>query len=185
MIFNIWKIIKRKLKAWNSNVFQAFFIIFKIYTKQMTETKSLFSLFYDKLLSENTKKKTEIFFISLAIISFLLHLIIIALVDLEIIMINDYSKLLSDPITSSIVCTSNSFRENTSCGQACCCSALPWRRYRGAVPRRNSAKSRAKWRWTANRWPTPRLAFNRFRQKVRRRWPPVPLGRQMNRANTA
>jgi hypothetical protein len=38
----------------------------------MTETKSLTDIVYDKLLSEK-QKKTEIFFISLAIISFILH----------------------------------------------------------------------------------------------------------------
>jgi len=66
----------------------------------MTETKSLTDIVYDILLSEKTKKKTEIFFISLAIISFILHLIIITLVDLNIILINDYSKLLNDPISA-------------------------------------------------------------------------------------
>ncbi|OAB27310.1 hypothetical protein SAMN05444395_10435 [Flavobacterium fryxellicola] len=66
----------------------------------MTETKSLFSFLYTALLSEKTKKRTEKFFISVAIISFLLHLLIIALVDLEIILVNDYSKLLSNPISA-------------------------------------------------------------------------------------
>lgn len=66
----------------------------------MAETNSLFSFFYAKLLSEKTKKRTEIFFVSLAIISFLLHLLIIALVDLDIILINDYSKLLNNPISA-------------------------------------------------------------------------------------
>lgn len=66
----------------------------------MTETKSMFDFFYAKFLSKETKKKTEIFFISVAIISFLLHLLVIALVDLKIILINDYSKLLSDPISA-------------------------------------------------------------------------------------
>jgi hypothetical protein len=66
----------------------------------MTETKSLTSIVYDKLLSEKTKKITEKFFISVAIISYLLHLLVIALVDLEIILVNDYSKLLSNPISA-------------------------------------------------------------------------------------
>lgn len=66
----------------------------------MTETKSLTGIVYDKLLSEKTKKTTEKFFISVAIISYLLHLLVIALVDLEIILVNDYSKLLSNPISA-------------------------------------------------------------------------------------
>lgn len=66
----------------------------------MKEANALFSFLYSALLSEKTKKSAEIFFVSLAIISFLLHLTIIALVDLKIILINDYSKLLSNPISA-------------------------------------------------------------------------------------
>lgn len=66
----------------------------------MKKSTSLFSFLYAALLSEKTKKRAEIFFVSLAIISFLLHLAIIALVDLNIILINDYSKLLSNPISA-------------------------------------------------------------------------------------
>ena len=66
----------------------------------MKEANSLFSFLYAALLSEKTKKRAEIFFVSLAIISFLLHLAIIALVYLKIILINDYSKLLSNPISA-------------------------------------------------------------------------------------
>jgi hypothetical protein len=63
---------------------------------------SLIDIVYDKLLSENKKKETEIFFISLAIISFHIYCTywIITLVDLKIILINDYSKLLNDPHSS-------------------------------------------------------------------------------------
>ncbi|MEC5166870.1 hypothetical protein RCH18_002619 [Flavobacterium sp. PL11] len=66
----------------------------------MTETKSLFSFLYSKLLSEKTKKRAEIFFVSLAIVSFLLHLLIIALVDLELIVVNDNLKVLNNPIAA-------------------------------------------------------------------------------------
>ena len=59
-----------------------------------------FNFFYQKLLSEKTKKKAETFFVSVAIISFLLHLIIIALVDFKLILVNDYSKLLNNPIAA-------------------------------------------------------------------------------------
>jgi len=66
----------------------------------MKQANSLFSFLYSALLSKKTKKRAEIFFVSLAIISFLMHLAIIALVDLKIILINDYSKLLSNPISA-------------------------------------------------------------------------------------
>ncbi|MCL6461920.1 MAG: hypothetical protein I4O51_08635 [Flavobacterium micromati] len=66
----------------------------------MTETRSLFSVLYTILLSEKTKKRAEIFFVSIAILSFLLHLLVITLVDLDLILINDRTNLLSDPITA-------------------------------------------------------------------------------------
>jgi hypothetical protein len=53
-----------------------------------------------KLLSEKTKKRAEVFFVTIAIISFLLHLTIIALVDFNLILVNDYSKLLNNPIAA-------------------------------------------------------------------------------------
>lgn len=64
----------------------------------MTEIKSQFSFLYNKLLSENTKKRAEIFFVSLAILSFLLHILIITLVDLKVILANSHLKLLSNNI---------------------------------------------------------------------------------------
>ena len=66
----------------------------------MTKTDAIFGNLYLKLLSEKTKKRTEVFFVTVAIISFLLHLIIIALVDFKVILVNDYSKLLNNPIAA-------------------------------------------------------------------------------------
>lgn len=66
----------------------------------MSKINSLFEIFFAKLLSHAAKKKIEIFFISIAIISFILHLIIIALVDFEIILMKDESTLLSNPISA-------------------------------------------------------------------------------------
>jgi hypothetical protein len=66
----------------------------------MTKTDAIFGNLYLKLLSEETKKRTEVFFVTVAIISFLLHLIIIALVDFKVILVNDYSKLLNNPIAA-------------------------------------------------------------------------------------
>ena len=59
-----------------------------------------FDSLYAKLLSEQTKKKIEVLFVSIAIISFLLHLSIILLVDFKIIDLNSTSKLLNNPIAS-------------------------------------------------------------------------------------
>ena len=66
----------------------------------MPEKKSLYSFLYAKLLSEKTKERAEIFFVSLAILSFLLHLLIIALVDLELIPAYKHLNLLSNPIAA-------------------------------------------------------------------------------------
>lgn len=54
--------------------------------------------FYSKFLSEPTKKRTEKVFVTISIISFLLHLLLILLVNLKII--NAYSKLLIEPISA-------------------------------------------------------------------------------------
>jgi hypothetical protein len=59
------------------------------------------SKFYNYFLSEKVKEKSEIIIIYVAIISFLMHLAIIGLVNLDIIMIADNSRLLSNP-TSAI-----------------------------------------------------------------------------------
>ena len=66
----------------------------------MMKFDAVFRFFHNRFLSEKTKKRTETFFVSLAILSFLLHLIVIALVDLKIIVLNDYSKLLNNPIAA-------------------------------------------------------------------------------------
>lgn len=55
---------------------------------------------YNKFLSEETKKKSEKYIVYIAIISFLLHLGLIALVNLQILELNDYSKLLNNPIAA-------------------------------------------------------------------------------------
>ncbi len=66
----------------------------------MKKNYKLFDLFYAKLLSEKTKHRSETIIVSIAIVSFLLHLLIIALVDLHIIQVNDHSSLLSNPISA-------------------------------------------------------------------------------------
>jgi hypothetical protein len=66
----------------------------------MKQDYKLFDFFYSKLLSEKTKHLSETIIVSIAIFSFLLHLLIIALVDLHIIQVNDHSSLLSNPISA-------------------------------------------------------------------------------------
>ena len=56
--------------------------------------------FYDYFLSEEVKKKSEKIIIYIAIASFILHLLLIGLVNLNIITILNHSKLLSNPISA-------------------------------------------------------------------------------------
>lgn len=58
------------------------------------------SKFYNYFLSEKVKEKSEIIIVYVAIISFLMHLAIIGLVNLDIIMIADNSRLLNNPISA-------------------------------------------------------------------------------------
>ncbi len=66
----------------------------------MNENFTYFNYFYAKLLSEKTKKKTEIVFVSIAIISFILHLSLILLVDFKVINLHTSSRFLNNPISS-------------------------------------------------------------------------------------
>lgn len=55
---------------------------------------------YNYFLSEKVKEKSEKIIIYVAITSFLLHLALIGLADLNVITISDHSKLLSNPISA-------------------------------------------------------------------------------------
>lgn len=55
---------------------------------------------YQRFLSEQTKEKSEQVVVFIAIISFLLHLLVILLVDWQWIQVKDYSELLSSPIAA-------------------------------------------------------------------------------------
>ncbi|WP_158728903.1 MULTISPECIES: hypothetical protein [unclassified Flavobacterium] len=66
----------------------------------MKQSYLIFQFLYRLLLSEETKKRAEKFFVSLAIIFFLIHLSIIVIIDLGWIDIPKYSKLLSNPIAA-------------------------------------------------------------------------------------
>ena len=66
----------------------------------MNKTDTIFNFFYPKLLSVKTKEKSEMIIVSIAIVSFILHLLLIALVDLKVLQLNVYSDLLSNPIAA-------------------------------------------------------------------------------------
>lgn len=59
-----------------------------------------FNIFYQKLLSDKTKRKSEGIILNIAIVSFLVHLTIIYLVQFNIISLNSTSDLLKNPIAA-------------------------------------------------------------------------------------
>ncbi len=66
----------------------------------MTSSTPFFSSLYTYFLSEKIKHKSELIIIYIAIISFLLHLLLIGLVNLDFITVTDHVKLLSNPISA-------------------------------------------------------------------------------------
>ncbi len=66
----------------------------------MFNFEKLYTFFFQAFLSENTKLKVEKVITFIAIFSFITHLIIIGLVDLELIQINSPTKLLTNPIAA-------------------------------------------------------------------------------------
>ncbi|MBB1193843.1 hypothetical protein DNC80_09235 [Flavobacterium sp. SOK18b] len=66
----------------------------------MKQYNTVFQFLYRLLLSVETKKRAEKFFVSMAIIFFLIHLSIIVIIDLGWIDTPKYSKLLSNPIAA-------------------------------------------------------------------------------------
>ncbi len=66
----------------------------------MKKLDELFEVFSAKLLSEETKEKSERIIVTIAIISFILHLSLIFLVDFNVLQIQDKTKLLTNPIAA-------------------------------------------------------------------------------------
>ncbi len=66
----------------------------------MRKGESIFEYFYSRLLSEEVKKKSEVVIISIAIVSFLAHLILVALVNLNWIGSDALSSHLTNPISA-------------------------------------------------------------------------------------
>jgi hypothetical protein len=61
---------------------------------------NLFNSLHSKLLSEETRKKGELIIVIISIASFLLHLLLIGLVELELIQFSGYKELFSNPIAA-------------------------------------------------------------------------------------
>lgn len=66
----------------------------------MQQNDKLFNQFYGKLLSESTKEKNERIVVNIAIISFVIHLLLIALVDFGWLKMGDSYSLLINPIAA-------------------------------------------------------------------------------------
>jgi hypothetical protein len=66
----------------------------------MSKLNKVLSYFYNFFLSEKVKERSEIVTVYIAIISFLLHLLLIGLVNLDIIKISSHSELLHNPISA-------------------------------------------------------------------------------------
>ena len=66
----------------------------------MAKSKSLFDFFYSSLLSEKIREKSEVIIISAAIISFIVHLLLVVLANLKLIQLNDHSGLFSNPVAA-------------------------------------------------------------------------------------
>jgi len=61
---------------------------------------NILNLLFDRLLSDKTKQKSERIILIIAIISFIIHLIIIYLIQLGIVNINSESELFKNPIAA-------------------------------------------------------------------------------------
>lgn len=66
----------------------------------MSNLNTRLSSLYQLFLSEKVKEKSEVVIMYIAIGSFLLHLILIGLVNMDIIVLSNHSKLLSNPISA-------------------------------------------------------------------------------------
>ncbi len=66
----------------------------------MTKGETMFGFFYSRLLSEKIRGKSEVIIISIAVITFILHLSLVALVNLNILEMKGYSNLFRNPIAA-------------------------------------------------------------------------------------
>jgi hypothetical protein len=66
----------------------------------MATISTVFNSVYSKILSEEARKKSEVVIVIIAIASFLLHLLLIALVDLKVLAFDGYKELFNNPIAA-------------------------------------------------------------------------------------
>jgi hypothetical protein len=66
----------------------------------MKKTDKIFDFFYARLLSERVREKSEVIIISVAIISFILHLLLVALANFNLFHLDEHSKMLHNPIAA-------------------------------------------------------------------------------------
>jgi len=66
----------------------------------MAKTAAVFNTIFAKLLSEEARKKSELVIVIIAIASFLLHLLLIFLVDLKVVAFDGYKELFNNPIAA-------------------------------------------------------------------------------------
>lgn len=66
----------------------------------MTKAFQAASFIYSKILSEEARKKSESVIVIIAIASFLLHLLLIVLVDLKILEVSSHQELFNNPIAA-------------------------------------------------------------------------------------
>jgi hypothetical protein len=66
----------------------------------MTKISTVFNSVYSKILSEEARKKSEVVIVIIAIASFLLHLLLIFLVDLKVVAFDGYKELFNNPIAA-------------------------------------------------------------------------------------
>ena len=66
----------------------------------MRKNEPIFNYFYSKLLSEKVREKSEIVIISIAIVSFILHLALVTLTGFNLVQLNDYAGIFRNPIAA-------------------------------------------------------------------------------------
>jgi hypothetical protein len=64
------------------------------------DLSKIFEKLYQKLLSQKTKERSERVILSIALVGFIIHLLMIGLVDFNIITLNEPSDLLKNPIAA-------------------------------------------------------------------------------------
>lgn len=78
----------------------AFVVCYTVAILTMAKAATAFNTIFAKLLSEEARKKSELVIVIIAIASFLLHLLLIFLVDLKVVAFDGYKELFNNPIAA-------------------------------------------------------------------------------------